>query len=206
MKNIFKNHPILIIDFWQEYQHQCRSLNISFTSLQVEQWIPKTLPIRDKATRFPPHMTTHYQSNSGILTNNDSESNNHRFQKKVGNHPNLPTLIGELRAENTLIEIEWMRRDQATSRPTQRREHRERMEKRQQWEEDVTARLSRGFPPEEILETIDTMLSINRETKKKKKYTESFPDRGRGRARGRGRGRGRARGPVRAEANVRQRN
>ena len=69
------------------------------------------LPICAKSSLYLLNMTTHYQSNDGILTNNDSESYNSRMRKKIGNHPNFPTVIGVLREENTLVEIDWLQRD-----------------------------------------------------------------------------------------------
>ena len=95
-------------------------------------------------------MTTHYQSNDGILTNNDSESYNARMRKKIGNHPNLPTVIGVLREENTLVEIDWLQRDRDNS--TQRRELREKLEQIQERELKLTLNLTRGIMEDEIVE------------------------------------------------------
>ena len=88
------------------------------------------------------------------------------MRKKLGDHPNLHKVIAEIKSENTLIEIDWMQKDQVNA--SRRRLNRERFERRAEWEEDLKLQSNRGMIPEEILALIDRMVVINKEAQKKK--------------------------------------
>ena len=60
-------------------------------------------------------MTTSFESDDGILTNNNAESYDYRMKKALGDHPNLPKFIGALRTENTNLELQWMQKDRPKS-------------------------------------------------------------------------------------------
>ena len=150
-------------------------------------------------------MTTHYQSNDGILTNNDSESYNYRIRTKLGaqtRHPNLPEFMGAIQEENTQVEIDWMVKDKDNRSEAQRKEFAAKLEDRNDWEQRLNTHLNKGIMDDEIFELLDEMVVINRAHKKKKWFVETDPNQGRGRGRGQGRGRGKGRGPIRPEVMV----
>ena len=89
---------------------------------QVGYWIPDRL---SHTCRYDPSMTTCFESDDGILTNNNAESYNYRMKKAQGDHPNLPKFIGALRTESSNLELQWMQRDRPKSAQMRRREDRE---------------------------------------------------------------------------------
>ena len=137
-------------------------------------------------------MTTTFQSDDGILTNNDSESYNFRMKKAHGEHPNLPKFIKALINENSVVELNWLQRDQPHSTKARRPEDRQRIQNRRDWEAELVEGMESGMLREKLLELADRMIVINRRVKKKKKFAPSYPNN-----RGQGRGRGRGRGPIR---------
>ena len=92
------------------------------------------LPIRPKSCRYHPSMTTAFESNDGLITNN-CESYNYRMKKALGDHPNLPKFLGALKKENSVIESRWMQNEQ----PKSRREEEERkfIEAKRQQKDDL---------------------------------------------------------------------
>ena len=101
------------------------------------------------------------------MTNNDSESYDGRMRKKLGDHPNLPTVLGALRFENTLVERDCMQNDRPNAERQRRSENRNRFGKRAEWEERLVSKLDRGITDDEIVKLKDEMFDINRELKRR---------------------------------------
>ena len=129
-------------------------------------------------------MTTAYESDHGVLTNNNCESYNFRMKKALGDHPSLPKFIGFQIKENATIELQWLQRDRPKSTQIRRLEDREKFRLREEWEDELRLRMESWLSDDELLDFLDRMSSINRASKKKKLFAPSYP--GRGARRGRG--------------------
>ena len=96
-------------------------------------------------------MTTCYESNEGILTNNSSESYNSRMKSKLGNHGDLPTFVRKLVAEHKNIKFNWLQQDKPKSTQSRRPEDRQRFQKRAEWEAELNLALGAGITDDEIV-------------------------------------------------------
>ena len=138
-------------------------------------------------------MTTAYDSDHGVLTNNNAETYNFRMKKMLGDHPTLPKFLACQVKENATIELQWLQRDRPKSTQARRLEDREKFRLRKEWEDELRRRMESSLSNEDMLDFLDRMSGINRASKKKKLFAPSYP------ARGSRRGRGNRRGPVRAQ-------
>ena len=90
-------------------------------------------------------MTTCYESNQGILTNNSSEAYNSRMKKRLGDHCDLPTFIRKLIKEHSQVRKDWLQRDKPTATRARCPQLRLKFQQREKWEVDLKTRISVGI-------------------------------------------------------------